>query len=244
MSYRLSLNVPRSVYRMLLFACVMPAALPAFAAADSELIRIGSEIAQKGASGQAPCMACHGVKGEGLATAGYPYLAAQPAEYLQQQLTHFADGSRKQPIMQPIAKSLDEKQREAVSAYYASLQPVFDRDAVSQRVQTYPKDQPGAWMANRGNENPYIPACIQCHGPGGIGVDPVFPALAGQSENYLQTQLTAMKSGDRKGDSHELMVHLAENLSDEQIREVSQYFAKDVLQPVASQLTPEKGVSK
>lgn len=231
------------MYRRLLFACLVSASWTAYGA-DNEQIKLGSEIALKGASGQPACVSCHGAKGEGLAAAGYPFLAGQPAEYLSQQLAHFAEGSRKQPIMQPIAKGLSEEQRSAVAAYYESLPPVFDRKALADRMETYPAQKPGAWLANRGSEKPYIPACVQCHGPGGIGVAPVFPALSGQPQQYLKAQLAAMKSGDRGEDAHKLMTHLAKNLSDEQIDQVSAYFAEDILQPVAKAEVQDKGESK
>ena len=231
------------ISRRLLFACLLSVSWAAHGA-DSEQIKQGSEIALKGASGQPACVSCHGAKGEGLPAAGYPFLAAQPAEYLSQQLAHFADGSRKQPIMQPMAKALSEEQRAAVAAYYASLPPVIDKQALAERSDTYPVENKGAWLAYRGSENPYIPACVQCHGPGGIGVDPVFPALSGQPEQYLKAQLAAMKSGDRGEDTHKLMTHLAKNLSDEQIAQVSAYFATEILKPVARVDAQQKGEAK
>ncbi|WP_081724241.1 c-type cytochrome [Advenella kashmirensis] len=240
---RMTYRTDNTIRRQLLFACMAAATWTAHAA-DSGQIQQGSEIALKGASGQPACVSCHGAKGEGLAAAGYPYLAGQPAQYLIEQLAHFADGSRKQPIMQPLAKALSEEQRAAVAAYYESLPPVFDRDKLANLVQTYPVADTGAWLAHRGSENPYIPACVQCHGPGGIGVEPVFPALAGQPEQYLKAQLTAMKSGDRGEDTHKLMTHLARNLSDEQIAQVSTYFAKGVLKPVVNVDVQQKGEVK
>lgn len=229
--------------RRLLFACLISISWAAHSA-DSEQIKLGSDIALKGANGQPPCISCHGAKGEGLPAAGYPFLAAQPAQYLSQQLSHFADGSRKQAVMQPLAKALSEEQRAAVAAYYASLPPVIDKKALADRVDTYPVQNKGAWLAHRGSENPYIPACVQCHGPGGIGVEPVFPALAGQPAQYLKAQLAAMKSGDRGEDTHKLMTHLAKNMSDEQIAQVSTYFANEILQPVAKAEPRQKGEVK
>ncbi|WP_449406110.1 c-type cytochrome [Massilia phosphatilytica] len=51
----------------------------------------------------------------------------------------------------------------------------------------------------RGRWEDNLPACLQCHGPGGAGVGPAFPALAGQSSAYIAAQLHAFKDGSRPG---------------------------------------------
>ena len=201
----------------------------------------GRAIAQKGAGNAAPCISCHGANGEGMAPAGFPYLAGMPAQYLQEQLNHFANETRKQPVMAPMAKALSESQRAAVAAYYASLDPVFDKTRLSAYSDTYPKGERGAWLAQRGDEQQQIPACVQCHGPGGIGVPPSFPPLAGQSESYLKNQLMAWKSGSRGEDPHGSMAHLARKLTDEQIADVSRYFSQDISAGAKSVSVAEKG---
>jgi cytochrome c553 len=53
--------------------------------------------------------------------------------------------------------------------------------------------------------------CQACHGADGIGVSDEIPNLAGQKAVYLQAQLEAFKSGDRK---HDVMGPIARQLSD------------------------------
>lgn len=197
--------------------------------AAESVIDQGKEIATKGVPGQAPCMTCHGANGEGMAAAGFPSLAGQPATYLAAQLAQFADGSRKQAVMQPVAKALNEAQQKAVAAWYASLKPVVDPAVAASHRDTYPKGNIGAWLAQRGDWSRGLPACVQCHGPGGVGVAPSFPALAGQSAMYIKNQLLAWKAGTRAEDSHGLMAHLARKLTDQEIEAVSGYFSKDVI---------------
>ena len=135
----------------------------------------GARIASAGnTSGATACSSCHGVHGEGAAA--FPRLAGAGAEYLREQLEAFAKGARKNPIMQPIAQALSPDQRGQVAAYYATLPAAHaaDRDARS------PSDT-GAWLATRGRWADDVPACAQCHGPGGSGVGSRFPPLAGQS---------------------------------------------------------------
>jgi cytochrome c553 len=68
----------------------------------------------------ASCAACHGRDGIGIIPL-YPNLAGQKREYLIAQLRAFRDGTRKNPIMSPMAAHLTDAQIEDVSAYLAGL---------------------------------------------------------------------------------------------------------------------------
>lgn len=68
--------------------------------------------------GMAPCASCHGPGGYLL---GAPVLATQHKEYLQWQLTAFAQGTRRNDINAPmrfIASQLTAEEIEALSRYY------------------------------------------------------------------------------------------------------------------------------
>ncbi|CAM5320340.1 hypothetical protein AFEL58S_00764 [Afipia felis] len=64
-------------------------------------------------------------------------------------------------------------------------------------------------------------ACVACHGADGIGKAPQYPNLQGQKAAYLEKQLKAFRSGERKDAS---MTALAAGLSDEDIADLSTYF--------------------
>jgi len=194
------------------------------AAADP--VSDGQAIATQGAGGVVACATCHGAKGEGMAAAGFPYLAGQGAAYLKLQLEDFASGKRDNPVMAPIAKAMNASQMEAAAAYFASLPPAFDAVALSNHQDSQPaRDDTGAWLANRGDWEHGIPACIQCHGPGGVGVGQDFPALAGQSANYLRAQMVAIKEGKRPPGPLGLMGDIASRMTDAQITAAADYFA-------------------
>ena len=53
--------------------------------------------------------------------------------------------------------------------------------------------------------------CVACHGVNGISPNPTWPNLAGQKEQYLIKQLTALRDGERQ---NELMTPIAMNLSE------------------------------
>jgi cytochrome c553 len=64
--------------------------------------------------------------------------------------------------------------------------------------------------------------CQACHGTDGLSVVPDAPNIAGQTENYLLTQLAAFKSGARKS---EAMNVVASTLSDQDVANLAAYFS-------------------
>ncbi|MGH8455322.1 MAG: c-type cytochrome [Nevskiales bacterium] len=65
-------------------------------------------------------------------------------------------------------------------------------------------------------------ACAACHGPNGVSANPIYPSLAGQYADYLETALKAYKSGARK---NPVMAGMAAPLSDQDIKALAGYFA-------------------
>jgi cytochrome c553 len=210
------------------------APVPAFAVPET----LGSTIAAKGTStGAAACVSCHGAKGEGNAAAGFPRLAGLSSAYLSQQLENFAGGKRQNPIMAPMAKALTPAERKAVATYYGSLGAAPVPASASRGDQSIKRTDDGVWLALRGRWDDNLPACVQCHGPGGAGVGPVFPALTGQSSTYIAAQLHAFKSGSRSGGPLNLMKVVASKLSDGDITAVAGYFGGAGAAPTAGSAT-------
>ena len=75
-------------------------------------------------------------------------------------------------------------------------------------------------------------ACAVCHGVLGISVAPDTPHLAGQPERYLSDQLKAYRNGKR---SHEIMSLMAKPLTDDDIRDLSQWFSSLAIEVKAKQ---------
>lgn len=65
--------------------------------------------------------------------------------------------------------------------------------------------------------------CAGCHGPQGISRVSSYPSLAGRSAEYIQQQLLAFKSGER---DNPIMQNIAANLTPEQMRQISRYYAQ------------------
>ena len=71
--------------------------------------------------------------------------------------------------------------------------------------------------------------CGACHGVDGIAKNPEAANLAGQDAGYLSRQLLSFRSGERK---NEVMSLLAKTLTNQQIADVSAYYAAIEIQVV------------
>lgn len=185
----------------------------------------GERIALHGtAKGVPACVNCHGAHGEGQASAGFPRLAGLSDAYLTAQLAAFADASRQSDVMQPFASMMSPGERAAVAQYFSSLSPPADireRDSADLAASDL-----GAWLATRGRWQEGLPACVQCHGPGGAGVGSAFPPLGGQPASYIASQLHAWKDGKRPPGPMSLMSTVASKLSDADIDAVAAYYGQ------------------
>ena len=74
--------------------------------------------------------------------------------------------------------------------------------------------------AKAGQEKAQV--CGACHGINGISTSDQFPILAGQYKDYIVQALHEYKDGQR---SNPIMKGMAANLSEEDIRDLAEYFA-------------------
>jgi len=179
--------------------------------------------AARGAKSAVPCQACHGVKGEGMAATGSPRLAGQDATYLDKQLRDYASGSRSDPLMSPLAKTLDDRQRVDVAAYFASLTPPPSA-AAADTADAKLLDR-GHLLSRTGDESKQLQACGNCHGPDGRGERYAAPYLAGQLAVYLTKSIAAWQAGTRKNDGGDIMATVADRLDQQDIAAISAYFS-------------------
>lgn len=89
-------------------------------------LALGARIYHKGdgTKGLPACVACHGPKGEGNPAAKFPALSGQHSDYTLLQLKAFRSGARNNDanaIMQQIARTMEDKEMEAVSGYIEGL---------------------------------------------------------------------------------------------------------------------------
>ena len=80
-----------------------------------------------------------------------------------------------------------------------------------------------------------VQVCSICHGIDGNSISPNFPRLAGQQPAYLISQMEAFRGQGRSDPAgFEYMWGLSHKLTDEQIKGLADYFAKQVPKPNAA----------
>ncbi|NQZ32959.1 MAG: cytochrome c4 [Oceanospirillaceae bacterium] len=92
----------------------------------ADQLELGQSIYRSGIASKqvAACTACHGAKGQGLPTAGYPALSGQHAAYTEKQLKSFRTVSRTNDpnsMMRDIAARLSDVEIKAVASYIQGL---------------------------------------------------------------------------------------------------------------------------
>ena len=86
---------------------------------EGPLRRAGGETAPAFEKAAA-CAACHGQNGISLSPS-WPTLAGQHEEYLVHALNQYRDGSRKDPVMSPMAAPLTDEDVKLLAKFYSSL---------------------------------------------------------------------------------------------------------------------------
>jgi cytochrome c553 len=211
---------------------------------DDDMLELGRLVAMGGAenggSGMA-CITCHGVEGHGDGSGAFPRLDGQAGWYLYKQLNDYASGDRPNRVMSGIAARLTDAEREAVSAYYAAM-PVGTLDSARGEIDGTLL-QWGGQLAAVGSAEKGIPACVNCHGAQGTGLPPSVPYLAGQYAGYLELQLQLWKEGTRDNDAMNVMEAIARKMSDEDMRAVSEYYAR-VANPAELEPIPSRDAAR
>ena len=175
--------------------------------------------AAAGQTKSSTCVACHGVDGNST-NPEWPNLAGQHAGYVSKQLADFKQGeARSKSLMAPMVAELSPEDMEDLGAYSASQAAaggVANEDYLSLGEQIY----------RGGNVDTGLPACMACHGPSGSGVRGAgFPVVAGQHATYTANQLLMFRAGERSNDRNAMMRQIAQRMTEEEIKAVSEYIA-------------------
>jgi cytochrome c553 len=163
------------------------------------------------------CSQCHGPGGDG-SNPQFPKLAAQQAQYVQDQLRAFRAHERAEPEAQhymwgAASRDIDESLIGAMARYFASQPPAKGRPGDPALMAK------GRTLFQEGSSQRQIQACASCHGPQAQG-NGIFPRLAGQHEAYLLKQLRLIQTAVRKAP---VMHGIIEHLDDADMRAVAVY---------------------
>jgi cytochrome c553 len=203
------------------------------AAASAAPIVFQDTIAQRALA----CTSCHGQQGRAGPDGYYPRIAGKPAGYLYNQLLHFRDGRRHYGLMAGLLDTLSDAYLYELAQHFASLdvpypppQPATAAPEVLQR---------GRQLARQGDAERRVPACASCHGQALTGVSPNVPGLLGLPRDYLNAQLGAWRTGQRRAVAPDCMAEIARRLAPEDLSAVTAWLAAEALpadtHPVSAQ---------
>lgn len=173
------------------------------------------------------CTACHGAQGRAAPDGYYPRIAGKPAGYLYNQLLNFRDGRRHYRLMAQMVDPLTDAYLWDIAQHFAALDLPYPAPAP---VQVAPADLArGQRLALQGDPSQRIPACASCHGAELIGMEPATPGLLGLPRDYLNSQLGAWRTGQRRAHAPDCMAQVAEQLSQADVSAVSGWLATQVV---------------
>jgi len=161
------------------------------------------------------CGGCHNSDGNS-AIPENPNLSGLDAEYIHRQLQDFRNGARKSPVMSGIIPLVDEKEFEALAAFFSKQKPK-PGGAVDAKLAAQGKE-----IYDEGIVGSAVPACSGCHNDDGSGTEK-YPRIASQHAAYVVQQLTNFKSGERANDVRAVMRAVAKRMNEKEIRAVAEY---------------------
>jgi cytochrome c553 len=160
----------------------------------------------------APCLACHGEKGQSE-TENTPSLGAQQAPYALIQLFMFREKLRVFEPMNEMAKALSDADLRTFSDFLATLpKPVPLADA----------GDPARLQRAQALVQQY--RCNSCHNTDFSGKDNV-PRIADQREDYLAKTLREYKDNSRHG-YDATMAEVLQPVTPEQIADLAYFLAR------------------
>ena len=173
------------------------------------------------------CTACHGAQGRAGPDGYYPRIAGKPAGYLYHQLLHFREGRRHYGLMTRLLDPLSDAYLMEIAQHFASLDLPYPPPAPARAPQAVLER--GRTLALQGDPARQLPACAQCHGAQLTGVQPNTPGLLGLPRDYLNAQMGAWRSGERRAHAPDCMAQIARRLEPEDLNAVTAWLASQAL---------------
>jgi cytochrome c553 len=173
------------------------------------------------------CVACHGKEGRAASDGYYPRIAGKPAGYLYHQLLNFRDNRRHYGLMTQMVDPLSDAYLMEIAQYFAAL----DLPYPAPQLSSAPAEQlrRGQQLVSQGDAARQIPACAQCHGAALTGVAPNIPGLLGLPRDYLNAQLGAWRTGQRRAHAPDCMADVARKLAPDDVFAVTAWLAAQPL---------------
>jgi cytochrome c553 len=175
------------------------------------------------------CTACHGAQGRAGPDGYYPRLAGKPAGYLYNQLLNFRDGRRHYALMTQLVDPLSDAYLMEIARYFSALDLPYPPPTAT--AATPAELRRGQALVTQGDAARRLPACVSCHGQALTGVAPHVPGLLGLPRDYLNAQLGAWRSGQRRAHAPDCMANIVSLMSNEDINAATHWLAAQPVPP-------------
>ncbi|PUE52592.1 cytochrome C [Limnohabitans sp. 2KL-17] len=176
------------------------------------------------------CTACHGDQGRAGPDGFYPRLAGKPAGYLHNQLRNFAQGRRHYDLMARLVNPLADDYLGEMAQYFANLKLPYPPPTANNPISPE-RLAKGQQLVTQGDPARGLPACTQCHGVRLTGVQPNVPGLLGLPLDYLNAQLGAWQTGQRRAHAPDCMAKVVKRMPAADLIAVSSWLARQPLPP-------------
>jgi cytochrome c553 len=151
-----------------------------------------------------------------------PQLAGQQLEYLENQLSAFVEGRRKDKFMSKVATVLSPAKVRAVARHFSELNPKPFGGSTTELTSV------GKGLYQEGIPGTDIQSCAACHRLDAKG-DGACPRLAGQLPEYtVKTLVNWSKERGQdpnKPDTSAIMAPIAHSLTETQVLAIAAYLA-------------------
>ncbi|WP_394175248.1 c-type cytochrome [Thalassotalea litorea] len=201
---------------------------------------MGKTLYEKGdeSRGITACITCHGKDGDSDVLIN-PNLSNQHPEYIVKQLNNFkehattdGESGRVNAAMNQVAANLTEQDIADIGEF---LKAPADVKEAAKAKKTVTLKHVGDVALGKEKSG----TCVACHNADGNSALPMYPKLAGQSEQYLFKQLMDFKkaadSNNEEGRVDPVMAGMVAPLSEEDMQNLAAYFASQKVSPSAAQ---------
>ena len=178
--------------------------------------------AKAGEKKNAMCIGCHGIVGYQASFPEIhkvPKISGQGEKYIIAALNAYKKGERKHPTMRGVSVSLSDQDMADLAVFYAT-------NGVDMNAKPLEKASDGSAKAM---ELIAKGACLSCHGESlSKPIDPSYPKLAGQHNDYLYVALKAYKvdGNPQVGRGNAIMGGVAKQFTNAELKELANYIGR------------------
>ncbi len=178
--------------------------------------------AKAGEKKNAMCIGCHGIVGYQASFPEIhkvPKISGQGEKYIISALNAYKKGERKHPTMRGISASLSDQDMADLAVFYAA-------NGIDTNAKPLEKAADGSAKAM---ELIAKGACLSCHGESlSKPIDPSYPKLAGQHNDYLYVALKAYKvdGNPQVGRGNAIMGGVAKQFTNAELKELANYIGR------------------